>query len=299
MEKKLKISAIVSLISGLVSFGFLIYNVIAFEYIRAKISNCEELGETTEVLALYIGIGLMVSFFFHISAIFTMTFRFQFIKKITALGMTILLIGIFSFICLIGDLAALSDIGKQYQVGLSTTSEWRYLYLAFIPHVVFHILMLITLYLTFSLFKNQNHLEPVLKDEIIFIVAQYIGILCGVIGIGFTFLIVLLQVSPYVLRYILPFYCLFIIMPYGLICLYWIIIKRKERLSEVYDEKQWRDVAKAGLTTLLLSIPCMAIMYILNYQTMYGTISMIWFPFYMFLILLIFSGSTLYFSNEV
>ena len=298
MGKTLKISGIISLLSGIVSFGFLIYNFFAFEYIRSKINNLEELGDTTEVLALYIGIGLLVSFFFHVSAIFTMTFRFQFSKKITVIGLVTLVAGIISFICIIGDLAALNDIGKEYRFGLSTTSEWIYLYLALIPHGVFHILMFIILYLTFSMLKNQYQPEPVLKDEIIFIVAQYIGILCGMIGLGFTFFIVLIRVSPHVLRYILPIYCPFFIIPYGLICFYWIIIKRKERVSEVYDEKQWRDVAKAGLTTLLLSIPCMGLLYVFNYQTMSGTISMIWFPYYMFLILLIFSGSTLYFNEK-
>ncbi|MBN1293165.1 MAG: hypothetical protein JXB48_15110 [Candidatus Latescibacteria bacterium] len=299
MDKKLKISGSISLVSGLLSFGWLIYNVIAYQYIRTKITNLEELGAIAEILGMYIGIGLLISFFFHVSAFFTMIFRFQILKKVTGLGLIALFMGIISFICLIGDLAALHDIGNQYEAGLTTNYEWTYLYLALIIHMLFYVLMFIMLYSTFGSVKVHYKTESAAKDEIIFIIAQYVGILCGFIGLGFTGFIVATQVSPQVLQYILPFYCPFILLPYGLICLYWIIIKRKERLPEVYDEKQWRDVSKAGLTTLLISIPFMAILYILNYQKMYGTISMIWFPFYLFLILLLFSGSILYFSNRM
>lgn len=301
MEKKLKISGIISLLAGLVSFGFLIYNIIAFELIRFKIKNFEELGETTEILAVFLGVGLLVTFFFHVSSILTLALRFQFTKKITMLGLITLFACIISFICIIGDLAALHDIGNQYEDGLSTTMEWIYLYSALIPHVFFHVLQFILLFFTFRLLRSNEiqASEKVMKDEIIFIVAQYIGILCSIIGLGFLSFVFLMQIPLHVLKYILPIYCPFFIIPYGLICLYWIIIKRKERLPEVYDEKQWRDVSKAGLTTLLVSIPCMALLYVLNFQSMNGTIGMIWFPFYMFLILLLFSGSTLYFSNRV
>lgn len=75
MEKKLKISGIISLLAGLVSFGFLIYNIIAFELIRFKIKNFEELGETTEILAVFLGVGLLVTFFFHVSSILTLALR--------------------------------------------------------------------------------------------------------------------------------------------------------------------------------------------------------------------------------
>lgn len=303
MENKLKISGIISLVSGIVSAGFLIYNIIAFELIRFKINSYEELSDSTERLALLLGIGLLVSFFFHISAIITLALRFQVTNKISKLGFVTMFACIISFICIIGDIAALSDIGKQYEAGLSTTMEWLYLYLSLIPHGLFHVLQFIILYFTFRLLKiseeQENEKEEAMKDEIIFIVAQYIGILCGVIGLGFLSYVYVMQIPPAVLKHILPVYCPFFLIPYGFICLYWIIIKRKERLPEVYDEKQWRDVSKAGLTTLLSSIPCMALLYALNLQSLQGIIGMIWFPFYLFLILVLISGSTLYFSNRV
>jgi len=187
MEKKLKISGIISLLSGLVSFGFLIYNIIAFELIRSRINSCEELGETTELLAIFFGVGLLVSFFFHISAIITLSLRFQVTKKITMLGLVTLFACIISFICIIGDIAALHDIGIQYEDGLSTTLEWIYLYVALIAHGFFHLLQFIMLYVIFRLLKNSEgqEREKVMKDEIIFIIAQYIGILCGTIGLEF------------------------------------------------------------------------------------------------------------------
>jgi hypothetical protein len=297
MKTRFKISVQLSLILGIFSFGCLIYNFFVFQLIRPTILNFESLG-TNETLIQYIFIGFIVSFLFHIWALFNSIFQFQYFKKITFIKLITLFAAILSFICLIGDWAALSDLGKQYQLGLSTAMEWSYLYLSLLLHGLFHILIIILLFYTIRDLKSLHQPEYVLKDEIIFKITQYIGLLCGSIGLGFTLVILIMNIPLSILKYIIPFYCSFIIFPYCLILFYWIMMKRKEKISDWYDEKQKQDIARASLITTLLFIPGTAVLFLINYLMANGSISVIWFPYYLFLMLFLFSASMLYYNRK-
>ena len=52
-------------------------------------------------------------------------------------------------------------------------------------------------------------------------------------------------------------------------------------------------------TLLAISLPCMAIIYLVSYPSFDNRhVNLLWFPGYFFLTLLLFSGSTLYFSQR-
>jgi len=89
-----------------------------------------------------------------------------------------------------------------------------------------------------------------------------------------------------------------VLAPYCLLLAYWFWTNRKEKDGSWYDEKQFADLSKAGLVTLVLSLPCLAVLYYLDYQGVENVFSLLWFPFYVFFTLLLFSGSTLYFSTR-
>ena len=298
LAKQLKISSIVTFAAGVVSFGFLIYTFYALNTLRGIINRHEPFGETVDILGLFLVIGLSVSFLFHISSFFAQTLRFQYTRTMTLFEVGVLLNGIVSFVCLIGDFAALSDIGKQYTQGIGTTSEMQYLYIALVPHGIFHIFQFFLLLTNFHLLKQEAPQEPALKDEVVFIVAQYIGVACGLIGLGFTTLMYTMGISARILGYILPYYCPLIILPYILMCLYWILLKRNEPIAEIYDEKQWRDVERAGLTALLGVLPVLAALYVSAYFYRGANLGMLWFPFYLFATVLLFSGSVLFFDRR-
>ena len=89
-----------------------------------------------------------------------------------------------------------------------------------------------------------------------------------------------------------PFYLL-IITPYSLVNTYWFLMKNERRISAWHDEKQLRDILRASLTTLLLSIPgFIPLLFIYDHVGFY------WYPYYLFMILLLFSGSVLYFLKS-
>jgi len=80
------------------------------------------------------------------------------------------------------------------------------------------------------------------------------------------------------------------LIPYALVVIYWLSFKLKHRIKDWYDEKQLQDILKSSLTTLLLSVPGLAILLFIKIPSHFY-----FFLYYMFLILLVFSSSTLYF----
>ncbi len=92
------------------------------------------------------------------------------------------------------------------------------------------------------------------RDEIVFVVSQYAGIICG------------------------------------LIVSCWLILRLKGRMREWYDEKQWRDITRAGFTTLLMLVPVLVFFFAAySLSGKHYATACLWFPFTLFLILLLFA----------
>jgi hypothetical protein len=202
---------------------------------------------------------------------------------------------------LLGDSALLSDISKEYFFGLP--GEFNILFLSQLLHLIFYILMIVLLVSSRRSARRMDE-EIVLKDDSIFINAQYIGILSGISG-----LVLITIFSTFYLRfYDLPVWALksgilmsslIAVIPYILIVFYWFIIKLKEKISEWYDEKQYQDITRSSLVVLLMSILFLLIVFIIQYIfTDFSILSFIWFPLYFFFMLLLFSSTTLFFNKR-
>ena len=114
------------------------------------------------------------------------------------------------------------------------------------------------------------------------------------IGLWITFVKFFINTSILNLKYLVAYYNAFILLPYALIVFYWLGMKRKVRPSDWYDEKQFRDISKAGLLTLLMSLPVIGVLYVMNIVAQDSPASVLWFPFYVHFVLVFFSGSVLY-----
>lgn len=64
------------------------------------------------------------------------------------------LLGIFSFLWLVLDFAALTDIRHGWEPNFD--AEWRVVSLSFIPLTFFHISFYVTMFLLFKFLKKQN-----------------------------------------------------------------------------------------------------------------------------------------------
>ncbi|MCU0644807.1 MAG: hypothetical protein MUC94_11155 [bacterium] len=121
-------------------------------------------------------------------------------------------------------------------------------------------------------------------NEKLFIITNIIGVICGMVGLAMTFIFPQSIVELHLWE--------LIIAPFALIYTYWLMIVRIRKRSEILDEKQDYNMTKAGAITMAVSIPAMVIMFQLYYNKIVD--GPIWFPYYFFVTLLLFSGTTLF-----
>lgn len=301
MKRLLKISNNTTLVLCSISIAGLIFTNTFFLMLRNMIIEMGDVENFMDKFSIPVAAVYVIFGFFHLSALLTLILQLNFFKRDNFLRAFLFFTGITSLMMLFGDFALSSDISKEYVFGLP--GEFNILFFSQALHFIFYILMIVLLASTRKSVRKGGE-EIVLKDDSIFINAQYIGILSGVSGLVLvtTFSLMYLTVYP------LPLWAakagiivtsLIVIIPYILIVFYWLIIKLKERISEWYDEKQYQDITKASLVTLIASIIIMTVIFIIQYfVSAFGFITITWFPFYIFLVLLLFSSSTLYFSKK-
>jgi hypothetical protein len=121
-------------------------------------------------------------------------------------------------------------------------------------------------------------------NEKVFVVTQIISILCSIFGLVATFFWpnAIFELHLWEL----------LALPIFLVYVYWFIVLKATRTTELVDEKQEFDMAKGSGLSMALTVPCMALLLNL-YQR--GTLEgLVWFPYYLFAALLLFSAGTLY-----
>lgn len=123
-------------------------------------------------------------------------------------------------------------------------------------------------------------------NETLYISTHIIGITCGLIGLVSTF------VWP---QFIVELHLWELIaLPYALIWIYWLIIMRTRKTSELCDEKQEYDMTKATTTAMWLSIVVMGciIFPLYSAKILDGSV---WYPGLLFLVILVYSSSTVFY----
>jgi len=189
--------------------------------------------------------------------------------------------------------ALLGDIAKQYRHGLDQP-EWMLVY----PIMGFQLFVaLVFTYFHITGFSKETQQEFVARDSNIYLVVQFVGVVCGLMGLvlaslGFVYarawsLVVHTTMSSIILLF-----------PYGLAVAYWLVTKLREENRQWYDEKQLLDVGKSAFLTLVVSVVFMTALFIANYGNLSGVISIIWLPLYLFFVLFLFSASNLFFAGR-
>ncbi|MBC8387743.1 MAG: hypothetical protein H8E13_06795 [Actinobacteria bacterium] len=301
MKRLLKISNNTTLVLCSISIAGLIFTNTFFLMLRNMIINMGDVESFMDKFSIPVAVVYFIFIFFHLSAMLTLILQLNFFKRDNFLRAFLFFTGITSLLMLFGDFALASDISKEYIFGLP--GEFNILFFSQALHFIFYILIIVLLVLTRKSVRKEGE-EIVLKDDSIFINAQYIGILSGISGL----ILITIFSFLYLTVYPLPSWAvdagiivisLIAVIPYILIVLYWLIIKLREGISEWYDEKQYQDITRASLVTLIASIIVMAAIFVVQYfVSAFNIMSEIWFPFYIFLVLLLFSASTLYFNKS-
>ena len=284
-------------ILSIISLGGLIYNLIFYERLRPLILGFKDLSPVIDSMQIPVAISFIYIFLFHLIAAAYIFMQVIYFKREDFLRSIMFFLVIMSTLMILGDFVLLSDMGKEHAAGLDTSGEWPILYLSQALHFLFIVLLVILVFYTRKRLHHDQD-DIVLKDEAIFIDAQYIGILCSLFGIG-AFAILSVFTPLWALRKGVFPVSLISILPYIIIVVYWLVIKSRERSGSWYDEKQFQDMTRGSLFTLVISIIAMTIIYLVQYFSQaFEFITITWWPFYVFMVLLLFSGSILYYSKR-
>jgi hypothetical protein len=213
--------------------------------------------------------------------------HFYHFKELRLFKTFLLIIGVISLFSMGVEKAMIDEVARQYRLGLSIY-EVYILYSAYLINMLFSALIFFLVLKTFPIIKNSST-DGKTVDEQIFTIAQYIGIISGAMGLLLLFSLSGKGLPSNKLIFSIPFFLMFL-TPYGLVVLYWFSLKLNQKISDWYDEKQLQDIMKASLTTLLLSFPGLILFLFTDF-----TDSFYFFVYYVFLALILFSGSTLYF----
>ena len=301
MKKLMGISEKITLSFLILSIAGFIYNLVLYIRIEIKTVGFDPINALIGKTETFAGISFILIVFFHLAAIITVILKLKTAGRESIFLAFTFFISIISLLMVFGDFALIGDIVKEYKAGLpGIGSEFAILYLSQLLHLLFYCLVII-----FSIINNRikkhsnlNGVEVPLKDEAVFINAQYIGIFTGTLGL--VILASLSIFSPlWAIKKGIVILCAVMVIPYAAIVIYWLVIKTMERVTEWYDEKQFQDVTRAGLISFLSTIVILAIFFVLqNTLIKFPLLSVIWFPLYFFIALLIFSGTILYLSKK-
>jgi hypothetical protein len=255
--------------------------------------------------------GLLLLLFNTLLILFTTIHSLKRSKRFFIAGEFLLILAAVSFIVIIIHFACLIDINNDFTGGFGIGSE---LTIARVLQVV-HLLFLIFAVVYFLLIlkgPEDPALSKTLFREQIFVTMNITGIVCSIAGLAitllyFSYLNMDINKNRLLRRYdIAPF--LFILLPYLFIAAGWIIRYIKDRLSGITDEKQVSDINRSGMIAMLVSLPLLLFIMFktflatpIVYKEIYiaGTITILWVPLYLFLMMFIFSAGALYnFRNK-
>ncbi|MDF1560487.1 MAG: hypothetical protein P1P83_09800 [Bacteroidales bacterium] len=289
-NRSLRTVSLITLVLLILATLSLFYDLYAYLEIKAKSSGLEKISN-------FIGAGFIIQVLLLLSFALLMLKSFRTGLKAGNLVIAAIIAGAISAILLIFNFAALEDISNDYLLqGYDCTLEWIWLFSSLLFRFVFYIILSQLIFRILKGIKELTASPASVVDEIMFEVTQYIGIVCGFIGLAFTvYAYVALgnfAISSWLL-WLLTFYFLAIVLPWFLLIIYWIIrLSRKTKLT-LYDEKQKQDFASSGMITWLTSIPLMVILLIISLKEPSSPGVFLWFPTYLFFTLLVFSASLL------
>lgn len=287
MKKNLSASGLTTLVLGLVTFLWLLFHI---HEIRTDLPRLLRF-DLSDYSDYVIGIGYVVMLLFHASAFIFLLMQARFAKRFGGGRVLALVLGIVSLFVVGMEKVMYDEIGRELDMEYPVPGEVSLLYACLALNGIFCIVMMAAAYRAIVQAPSSAEAPP-LKDERVFTLAQVMGIVSGLMGLFLTFAVIGRGTPSERFWIYIPFYVLFL-TPYSLAVLYWLTIKRRERPADWYDEKQVRDILKASFMTLILSVPGLSVLALVRRPLYFY-----WFPYYLFLILSLFSACTLYYFKR-
>ena len=229
-------------------------------------------------------------FIFHLYAIVFIFVHLRLFSEYKPIAVILMISAVISLFSMGIEKIMIDEIAREYRHGLGI-NELGILNFAYLINLAFFMTMFVFLLRTRKAVKSESITNAAIDEEF-FIIGHFLGLVSGISGLVFTLHMIQFVNKSLIMEKIwvlIPFYILFL-TPYALAVFYWIFIKRKQKISDWYDEKQIQDMLKSSAASLLLSVPGLSILLLLQLpHNLFITI------YFLFLILILFSAGTLYF----
>jgi len=125
-------------------------------------------------------------------------------------------------------------------------------------------------------------------NESLFLKSNILSIVCGILGLATTLIWPEWIVELHLWE--------LIVIPFVLVQIYWMMVQKTLGKEEAFDEKQAYDMTTAAALTWGLSIPLMAIFFLIDLGEVRHSIT--WFPYYIFVTIFLYSASTIYYFKK-
>lgn len=284
------------------SFGFLavvaiICNLVMFSILYPQVTQLLEQQPNWETYGIVAVINITVIAFYQLFSVLALLAQLISQRKTSFLIVAAITIGIISGLMVVGDISLLSDIGSEYQAGWQTRGEWWILFGSYGLHILSLVLGILSL--IGNLKEEERSEEQVLKDEVLFFSLHSTGVICGALGLIGVAAGLFSQLSLWMMERIVVVLSSLVLAPYLVILTVWLFRHWFGESSPILDEKQFQDLANAGLWTLIIMIPSMIIFF--GFQLSFPdhrSWTVLWLPLLIFFSLAIFSSITMRYFRE-
>lgn len=285
----------VSLAAGMVMLGLIAADILMLADMKAAIqagaAMREWMGAAVAVFLVAIGLSHLLG----LANLFAHSRHFRNADLLRSLAFVI---GFLSLFLLATDVVMLNDIGHEYNYGHNIAGEWNVVFAGHAIHGLFAVLLLIQCLAAQRALAQGAAAAPAVKDESLFLAVNQIGALSAALGFVCALGLSLSGLAPAYLGGLLSVLCLVLVAPYGLAAGYWLYTRRQEKPVEWYDEKQFADISRGALATLIFTAPIVLALYFLLSFGILTINVQIFLSIYIFMVLFLFSGSTLYLSKR-
>lgn len=284
------------------SFGFLavvaiICNLVMFSILYPQVTQLLEQQPNWETYGIVAVINITVIAFYQLFSVLALLAQLISQRKTSFMIVAAITIGIISGLMVVGDISLLSDIGSEYQAGWQTRGEWWILFGSYGLHILSLVLGILSL--IGNLKEEERSEEQVLKDEVLFFSLHSTGVICGALGLIGVAAGLFSQLSLWMMERIVVVLSSLVLAPYLVILTVWLFRHWFGESSPILDEKQFQDLANAGLWTLIIMIPSMIIFF--GFQLSFPdhrSWTVLWLPLLIFFSLAIFSSITMRYFRE-
>lgn len=293
MKRINKTLRIINILTGVITIAGLVFDFILFANVKPKMIGFLPLTQLEENLLTASGFTLLMMLGFLGLTLLQVITTIRHSEHLKFFQVALFVIGMVAMVMVFADIALLTDIVKQHQYDLEQP-EWILLYPIMIAQSMV-VLVFVFLHLTGYFSKKQT--QSIAVDSNIFLIVQYTGLLCGMMGLA-SAILGFIHPSGWSLKMHTILSNLILLIPYFLAVLYWFLLKVREKGQSLYDEKQSRDVGRSAFLTLIVVSVEMILIFALNINTLDGIIRYQWLPLYLFSAIMVFSVGNLYFNRK-